>query len=85
MKKLLFSATLLSMMAFVSCGDDKKDEESEEAKGPSLCECVNLDESTEDKDLKEACKKMQDEMMEKFKDASDEEKEEIMKEIEACK
>ncbi len=89
MKKLLFSACMLSMMAFVACGDDKKDEDGEEGKdgkssGPGLCDCVNMDMETADDKLKDACKEMEKEWKDKYENASDEEKKELMEKVKDC-
>lgn len=48
--------------------------------GPDLCECVNQkkDEMSDD------CKKLSEDWEKKYKDASDEEKEKMMKEIKSC-
>lgn len=70
MKKVVLSAVVFSFLA-VSCG-------------PSLCDCVNMSmDEASDSEI-EKCEAMEDEWRAKFKDASDEEKEAMQKEVEAC-
>jgi hypothetical protein len=71
MKKLIYSVAVLAAFAVSSCG------------GPSVCDCVNLDDKADDKQ-KEACEKMEKEWKDKYDKASDEEKEKLMEEIKAC-
>lgn len=72
MKKLIYSVAVLSAVVLSSCGG-----------GPSVCDCVNIDDKADDK-MKEACKTMEKEWKEKYDKADDAGKEELMKEIEAC-
>ena len=65
MKKLIYSVAVLAAFTFTSCG-------------PSLCDCVNAD--SDDKDMKEKCKKYD----EQYEKASDEEKEKLEEEADAC-
>lgn len=75
------SVAVVAALAFASCG------------GPSVCDCVKLNDERmdaedveaweeENKDALEACEEMGKERMEELKDASEEEKEEMMKEWE---
>ena len=73
MKKLIYSVAVVAAFALASCGG-----------GPSLCDCVNIDDKADDK-MKEACATMGKESKEKYEKASDEDKEKMMKEMEACK
>jgi hypothetical protein len=73
MKKLLLSVAVIATMGFASCGEDKKET------GPTFCDCVTMDKPSEE------CKTMEKEFKAKMKDASDEEKEEMIAEVEACK
>ena len=73
MKKMIFSVAVLSAFIMSSCGG-----------GPSVCECVNMDEDKADDKMKEACKTMEKEWKDKYEKASDEEKEKLREEIEGC-
>jgi len=66
MKKIVLSVAVIATMGIASCG------------GTSLCECVNMDEMTEE------CKTMKKDWKAKFKEASDEDKKTMQAEIEAC-
>lgn len=72
MKKVLLSFGVVAAMAMTSCG------------GPSVCDCVTIDEDKADEAMVEKCKKMEEEWKSKFEEASDEEKESMMEEIKAC-
>ena len=65
MKKVIFSALAASFL-LASCGPDE-------------CECVNMEEPSEE------CKKMEEDWKSKYKDASDDEKKKMREEIKACK
>ena len=88
MKKVVMSVAVVAAFAFASCG------------GPSVCDCVKLNDERmeaedkdawdeENKDEWEACEEMEDERDKEYKDASDEEKKELNekwdKEEEDCK
>lgn len=62
---------VVAAMAMTSCG------------GPSVCECVNMADDA-DEATKTACEEMEKEWKSKYDEASDEEKESMMKEIMAC-
>lgn len=65
---------------FAACGEESSEDKEEKKKGPSLCDCVNaMDEPSDE------CKQMEEEWKEKFKNASEEEQQAMMKEFEACK
>ena len=66
MKKLVLSVAVIATMGLASCG------------GGGLCECVNMDEMTDE------CKTMKDEWKAKFEKASEEEQKTMKAEIEAC-
>ena len=72
MKKVLLSLAVVATMAMTSCG------------GPSVCDCVNLDKDSADEAMIKDCETMEEEWEAKYKEASDEEKEEMMKEVKAC-
>ena len=66
MKKVLLSVAVVAAFGLASCG------------GPDVCECVNMEEPSEE------CKDLEKEWKKEFEEASDEEKEEMMKEFEDC-
>ena len=87
MKKSLLAVAVVATFGLASCG------------GPSICDCVELDEEwreaedqeaweEENKDKIEACEELEDELIKEYEDASDEEKEELIekweKEFEDC-
>ena len=82
MKKLLLSVAVIATMGLASCGGAEVDAKSEAKEGvnsgPSLCECVNM------VDMTEECQTMKTEWRTKFELASDEEREQMQAEIEAC-
>lgn len=74
---------LFSLLIFISCGDSKKEETTEETKEPAFCDCVNHD-YHHDGD-KEKCAKIEAELTEKLQNASQEEKGDILMKIQDCK
>ena len=82
MKKLVLAVAIIATMGLASCGgaevDTKADTKVDVDKGPSLCECVNM------MDLTEECEIMKEDWKAKFEEASEEEKEIMQAEIEAC-
>jgi len=81
---MLLSVAVIATMGLASCGgaeaesEPGTDSKAEVNNGPSLCDCVNMEDMTEE------CKTMQDEWKEKYSAASDEEKELMEAEIAAC-
>ncbi len=73
MKKLIYSAALLTAVVLSSCGG-----------GPALCDCVNLDKEKADDKMKEACETMEKEWKEKYDKADDDAKKKMQEEAEAC-
>ena len=73
MKKVLLSLGVVAAFAMTSCGG-----------GPSVCECVNIDEDSADEAMIKECETMEKEWKAKYEEASEEDKKEMMKEIKAC-
>ena len=71
MKKLVLSGLFGIALLATSCG-------------PSICDCVNIGEDA-DESMVEKCETMKEDWEKKFKDASDEEKEEMREEVKACR
>ena len=67
MKNIALLIAVIITFGFASCGDEKK-KKRKRKKGPTLCDCVN------EKNPSDECKKMEIEWSEKFKDASEEER-----------
>ena len=73
MKKLLLSVAVVATMGLASCGSDA-------APGSdAMCACINAEGEETDE-----CKKLKEESMALYDAASDEEKKEMEKAMEAC-
>jgi len=77
MKNIALLIAVIITFGFASCGDEKK-KKRKRKKGPTLCDCVN------EKNPSDECKKMEIEWSEKFKDASEEERKGMATEAEDC-
>lgn len=88
-KYLLIGLVTSAAALLTSCGNSEGSEgteskETSEVKGPTLCECVNIDKGSADSEMVEACEKMEEEWKVKFENASESEQDEMMAEFEEC-
>jgi hypothetical protein len=88
MKKVLLLMTVFASLGMVSCGGD---EEKEEDKKMTVCDCVGMSEKMRDEvedgnfeEVEEKYKKEMEECEKMFDDASEERQKEIMEEAEKC-
>lgn len=78
---LIFLSVASATLMMVSCGEKKAEDEKKET---TLCDCVIADYDKVAPEVKADCLKIEDEWEEKYKNASEGEKETMMHEIEEC-
>jgi hypothetical protein len=80
MRKLFI---VFTASVFFACSGNKIEETKEEPKEPAFCDCVNHDYHKDGDE--EKCKKIEAELTEKLKNASVDEKGDILMKIQDCK